>query len=197
MRRVLPALGIAAAVALWAFTSFAAPPKIKAEVAEPVLEELMGGCSLRCSVVWSVQVQAERQRAASSVKELNDESPQSAWTAARGASGVGTRIRMVFPTNIPKEMDGEVPLYGLNLINGNWKSEALWKQHARLKRARLYYNKRVLAELSFSDSRRWQKVVFDDQMISSGDSLTLEVLEVYPGTKHGLALSELVLEGAH
>jgi hypothetical protein len=34
-------------------------------------------------------------------------------------------------------------------------------------------------------------------MIRSGDILTLEVLEIYPGEKHGLALSELVLQGAH
>ena len=94
-------------------------------------------------------------------------------------------------------MNGEVPLYGLDMVNGHWKDEDSWKQYGRLKRARLWYNDREIGDVTFADSRRWEKVSFPDIMVHNGDSMWLEVLEVYPGTKFGLAISEIVLQGAH
>ena len=37
--------------------ALADPALIKAKVDEPVLQELMGGCSLKCAFAWSVEVQ--------------------------------------------------------------------------------------------------------------------------------------------
>jgi hypothetical protein len=94
-------------------------------------------------------------------------------------------------------MEGNVPFYGVDLINGAWESEEAWKEHGRVKKARLSYNGKVLCEVTFADSRRWQHVTFEDLMVRSGDALTLEILEIYPGTKSPVAISELVLQGAH
>lgn len=90
-----------------------------------------------------------------------------------------------------------MPFYGLDLINGYWRTEALWRQYARVKTARLLYNGRPLCDVTFADSRRWRRVSLPDVMVHSGDALTFEVLEVYPGEKPGIAISEIVLQGAH
>jgi hypothetical protein len=40
--------------------------------------------------------------------------------------------------------------------------------------------------------------MFPDQFARSGDWMTLEILEIYPGEKGaGVALTEIVLQGAH
>jgi hypothetical protein len=163
-------------------------------VAEPVLEELMGGCSMRCTFSWKVDVDSGGKRAAT--KLLNDESATSAWTAVAGAGELPV-FHFAFPKRLPKEMEAQVPFYGVDFINGHWATEELWQQHARVRKARLLYNGKPMGVLNFADSRRWQRVSFDDIMVRSGDVLTLEVLEVYPGKGGGLALSEVVLQGAH
>ena len=109
----------------------------------------------------------------------------------------GLKLRLMFPKTLPKEAEGKTPLYGLDLINGHWKTEALWKQHGRLRKARVYYNERPLGEVTFADSRRWQRVILPDTFIYSGDAITLEILEIYPGAGGNLAISEIVLQGAH
>jgi hypothetical protein len=166
---------------------------LKLKVAEPVLEELMGGCSMKCSFAWSVEVVTGGKRAAT--KLLNDESATSAWTATAGQET--PVFHFAFPKRLPKEMEAQVPFYGLDFINGHWATEEQWQQHARIRKARLLYNGELMGVLNFADSRRWQRVSFDDIMVRSGDVLTLEVLEVYPGKGGGLALSEVVLQGAH
>jgi hypothetical protein len=168
---------------------------LKAKVAEPVLEELMGGCSMRCAFPWTVAVLDGKGGKATKV--LNDEKAETAWIAADAKSGVGAKFRLSFPKKLPAEMEGAVPFYGLDLINGAWKSEELWRQHARVKKARLLYNDRPFAEVAFADSRRWQRIHFADIMVHSGDTITFEVLEIYPGEGAPLAISEIVLQGAH
>lgn len=175
----------------------AAPPLLKAQVEEPVLEELMGGCSLRCAFVWSVAVQAPGARSAP-VKILHDESSRTAWTAPAGTTGVGVKFTFVFPRKLHPEIDGKMPLYGLDLINGRCEPEEQWKTHGRVKRARLSYNGKPFRDLAFADSRRWQRVEFPDIYVRSGDSMTFEILELYPGRDGtGVAITEFVLQGAH
>ena len=166
---------------------------LKVKVQEPVLEELMGGCSMRCTFAWTVEV-VEGKRSAST-KLLNDEKATTAWLAVDMESR--PTLRFLFPKRLPREMEGQVPFYGIDLINGHWATEELWRQHGRLRKARFFYNGELLGDASFGDSRRWQKITLPDIMVRSGDVLTMEVLEVYPGTGAGLALTEVVLQGAH
>lgn len=195
VRRSLFLLGLSLALP---FAALAAAPFIKAKVEEPVLPELMGGCSLRCGFPWSVEVQAAAGLKPVTVRVLNDENAETAWASPDGASGVGMKLKLVFPKKLRPEVEGQVPLYGLDLINGDWKTEGQWKTRGRVKRARLFYNDQPLREVLFADSRRWQRFTFPDIMVRSGDSLTLEILEIYPGEKGaGAALSEIVLQGAH
>lgn len=176
-----------------------AAPVVKADVEEPVLEETMGGCSLKCAFRWSVETVPLPGGKPQPVKALHDESAMTTWTAKHAAKGggVGTKLRLVFPAKLHPEIEGETPVYGLDLINGYWRTEELWEQYARVKKIRLYYNDRHLCDVTFADSRRWQRSMFPDMMVRSGDSMTIEILEVYPGKKQEVAISELVLQGAH
>lgn len=61
----------------------------------------------------------------------------------------------------------------------------------------MLYNERTLGDVTFADSRRWQRVTLPDIVVRSGDALTIEVLEIYPGENFPLALSEIVPQGAH
>ncbi len=173
--------------------------QIKADVEEPVLEELMGGCSLKCAFRWHVEAVPAKSGKAKPVKALNDESAQTPWTAPHASKKgkVGTKLRLVFPKKLPAEIEGETPVYGLDIINGYWKSEELWSEYARVKKVRLYYNNKPLCDVAFADTRRWQRSLFPDQMVRSGDSMMIEILEVYPGKRQEVAISELVLQGAH
>jgi hypothetical protein len=177
--------------------SSAGPALIKAAVEEPVLQETMGGCSLLCAFRWTAELLVSQGKP-QPLKALFDESAETAWVAGPDpkSSGVGAKIRLVFPSKLPKEMEGITPVYGLDLVNGHWKEE-IWEQYGRVKKLRLYYNDKPLRDIAFADSRRWQRTLFPDKMARSGDSMTIEILEIYPGTKQGLAITEIVLQGAH
>ena len=171
------------------------PSTIKAKVEEPVVEEVMGGCSLKCAFDWTAQIIVPGGRT-ENTRKLNDDSALTAWLAEDPKVGVGVKLRILLP-KARKTAETETPLYGLDLVNGYWKAEDLWPKYARVKRARLYYNDKPFRDLAFVDSRRWQRVSFPDIFVQPGDTLTFEVLEVFPGKGAGLAISEVVLQGAH
>jgi hypothetical protein len=184
------------AVLLLACAAQAEPQVLKAKVEEPALQETMGGCSLKCAFGWTVEVQPVAGKARS-IKTLNDENAETAWLADAGTSGVGVKFQFVFPKKLIAELEG-TPFYGLDLINGVWKTEQEWKAHGRVKRVRLYYNGKPPCDVAFADSRRWQRLSFPDILVHSGDSMTMEILEIYPGENGaGAAITELVLQGAH
>jgi hypothetical protein len=186
------------------------PAVIKAKVQEPVLQELMGGCSLKCAFGWTVEIElppgkpeptpgkkSQKGKKPPAIKVLNDDNAETSWTAPEGTTGVGVKFKFVFPKKLIPELEG-TPLYGLDFINGFWKTEELWKEHGRVKKARLAYNGKPFRDLSFADSRRWERVEFPDIEVHSGDAMTFEILEIYPGEKgEGAAISEIVLQGAH
>lgn len=170
-------------------------PILKPAVGTPVVPELMGGCSMKCAFPWTVEAAGSKSAQPAKVTVLNDEKPSPPWISA---NGVGARITFFFPKKIPSEMEDNTPFYGLDVVNGDWSTEEAWKNAARVKKARFYYNGQALYDVLFADTRHWQHFSFDDIMVHSGDRLTLEILEIYPGAKAGrLAISEIVLQGAH
>jgi hypothetical protein len=155
----------------------------------------MGGCSLRCAFPWEVTA-ISAGKPPKPVYSTNDDDAITAWIDESPAS-IGTKLVFQFPKKLPKELE-DTPFYGFDIANGVVKSEALWKANARIKRAKLYYNNKPLYIIELADTRRWQTISFDDIMARHGDSMTLEILEVYPGTKsQSAAVTELVLQGAH
>jgi hypothetical protein len=191
----MPARPLIFCLLLLPFAARADLQSIKAKVEEPVVEELMGGCSLKCAFDWTAHITAPGLKAEIS-RKIDDDSALTAWSAENPKAGVGVKFRLVFP-KARKTEETETPLYGLDLVNGYWKTEELWSKYGRVKRARLYYNDKPFRDLVFTDSRRWQRVEFPDIFAQPGDTLTFEILEVFPGKSAGLAITELVLQGAH
>jgi hypothetical protein len=101
---------VSAFLALLPWVAMAGPPEMKAKVGEPVVQELMGGCSLKCAFHWNVEAQSLPGQKPVEVKVLNDENADTAWFAPDGTTGVGAKLRLLFPKKLSGEMDGQVPL---------------------------------------------------------------------------------------
>jgi len=171
-------------------------PQLQAETSDPITPDTMGGCSIRCSIQWSVTFMKKGSDQESRIIVLSDNKANTAWRDDAG--GIGAKFIFHFPEKLPAELDGQVPFYGIDLANGDLRNEEARKASARLKKARMYYNNKPVRDITFPDTPRWAKVGFDDIMVRSGDTMTLEVLEVYPGaSSKTLVLSEIVLQGAH
>ncbi len=170
---------------------------LKPEVGPPVIQELMGGCCLRCAFPWTVEIPGQKGKKAVDYA-TNDSSADTAWVDENPNGSVGSKLIFRFPQKLPAELQ-ETPFYGIDFASGFLKSEELWKQYARIKRARISYNGKPLYDLVFKDTRRWQKFSFDDILVKAGDQMTMEILEIYPGTQHqkNVAVTEIVLQGAH
>jgi hypothetical protein len=160
---------------------------LKARPGPPVLQELMGGCSLTCSFPWDARTGGGQS---SVLTALNDSDAGTAWTAARS----GDRLVFQFPKDLPRELNG-TPVYGIDVANG---SPGNFADFGRVKTLRLSHNGKPLYLIHLADSRRWQKVEFDDVYLNVGDTLSLEIVDIYPGKESpGAALTEIVLQGAH
>ena len=169
-------------------------PVIAAEVGTPVVQELMGGCSLKCAFPWETSAVAPG-KSPQPVYTLDDDDASTVWIDP--SETPGTRLVFQFPKKLPRELNG-TPFYGFDIITGNLKSEPLFKAYARLKKVKLYYNGKPFCIVTFSDTRHWQHVLFDDIDARQGDSFAMEILEVYPGAKFpNAAVTELILQGAH
>lgn len=160
---------------------------IQAETGPPVIQELMGGCSLTCSFPWNAEASQEKLAA------INDSEAGTAWTGAR----VGDTLVFRFPKDLPRELNG-TPFYGIDLANGRQRPAEAFGEYGRIKSLRLSHNGKPVHTIRWGDTRRWQQAEFDDIFLNVGDTLTLEILEIYPGTKFPTAaLTEIVLQGAH
>jgi len=171
---------------------WADPQLIQAEVGHPVVQELMGGCSMRCAFPWQTFAILPG-KTKSPVYTLDDNDAMTAWTDGV----VGGKLTFEFPKKLPKELN-DTPFYGFDIADGNIKSDSIFKQYGRVKKVRLYYNGKAFADVALADTRRWQTISFDDIMARQGDVFSMEILEVYPGAKFpAAAITELILQGAH
>jgi hypothetical protein len=164
--------------------------EIKPEIGTPVIDDLMGGCSLTCSFPWSAMTEGDRE---SKIAAVNDSLSATAWTEAR----VGDRLKFQFPANLPRELNG-TPFYGVDFANGAVKPLREFSAYGRLKKVLLRHNGRAVHTFRLADNWRWQHFTFPDIFLNVGDTLELEILEIYPGKKHPTAaITEIVLQGAH
>jgi hypothetical protein len=160
---------------------------LQAKTGPPVVQELMGGCSLTCSFPWNAEASKEKLAA------LNDSEAATAWTGAR----VGDALVFRFPKDLPRELNG-TPFYGIDVANGRQRPAEEFTEYGRIKAFRLSHNGKPVHTIRLADTRRWQQVEFDDIFLNVGDTIALEILEVYPGKKFPTAaLTEIVLQGAH
>ena len=94
---------VTTALALLCVTvSAQAGPLLKAEVAEPVVEELMGGCSLKCAFPWSVEVVTGPGQKPQATKVLNDNSAANGWVRDRRGLRGGRAFPFPFSEEAPQ-----------------------------------------------------------------------------------------------
>ncbi len=164
-------------------------PLHRAEVGNPVIQQLMGGCSLTCSFPWS----ASAGTTPDPIPPINDGQADTAWTTAR----VGDKLTFRFPADLPRELDG-TPFYGIDVVNGRIHPLAEFKDYGRVKDLLLSHNGRPALVMRLADTPRWQRIEFDDIYLDVGDTLTLEIRSIYPARSgNPAALTEIVLQGAH
>ncbi len=169
-------------------------PTIKAIMGPPVVQELMGGCSMRCAFPWTTTALVPG-KPGQPVSTLDDDDATTAWIDPNPSAG--TKLEFRFPAKLPAELNG-TPFYGFDIASGVIRPIEAFKNYARLKKAKLSYNGKPFCYVTFADTHRWQNVVFKDIMAGQGDRFTLEILEVYPGVKApNAAVTELILQGAH
>jgi len=188
LRRLLPVL---ACIALPCIAA-ADPQLLQPQVGHPVVQELMGGCSMRCAFPWETCAILPGKSPVP-VYTLDDNDADTAWLDGV----VGAKLTFQFPKKLPKELN-DTPFYGFDIADGNIKSDSIFKQWGRVKKVRLFYNGRAFADVALADTRRWQYITFDDIMARQGDVFSMQILEIYPGTKYPTAaITELILQGAH
>jgi hypothetical protein len=168
-------------------------PLLKPKVGPPVLQELMGGCSLRCAFFWDTW--AGTPGALKPASELCDDDAVTAWISA--TQGSGERIEFRIPKHLPKDCR-DTPFYGISIANGVIRTLQDFHDHARVKTATLFFNGEPVARLHLADTWRWQDFSFDDILLNQGDVISLSVDELYPGkVDQQPGITEIVLQGAH
>jgi hypothetical protein len=64
-------------------------PQLKAKMGSPVIDELIGGCSLTCAFPWDAMAS---DLDTSKISALNDSSSLTAWTSARMGRQTGFQV---------------------------------------------------------------------------------------------------------
>ena len=147
-----------------------------------------------------------------SIKNVSDYDLNTAWIEGNADYGIGEGFGFTF--NYPENTAyGEAyQFYGIvNLFNGYCKSPETWQQNSRIRRLKVSYNDNPVCIVELIDTwhfqyfdigkffrnKRDEKYLNAPNEIKSGDKLTFEIVDVYPGTKYkDVALSEFMAEGA-
>ena len=169
-------------------------PLLKAKVGDPVLQDLMGGCSLRCAFFWET-LAGSSDATLRPAPELCDDDAMSSWISR--TAGPGEKIEFRLPKKLPKECR-DTPFYGVSIADGVIRSLGEFHGYARVKTMTLLVDSKPVARLHLNDTWRWQDFHFPDIYLNQGDVITLSIDELYPGkdSQHP-GITEVVLQGAH
>lgn len=194
LKAILRALGLVALVALSPSLLGESYPILNPKVGDPVLQELMGGCSLRCAFFWET-LAGNSTSSLKPASELCDDDATTSWISS--IPGPGEIIQFRIPKKLPADCR-DTPFYGIRIANGVIRTLEEFRGYARVKTMTLLVNKKPIARLHLADTWRWQDFRFDDIMLNQGDLIELRINEIYPGkTSQHPGITEIVLQGAH
>jgi hypothetical protein len=166
-------------------------PVLHAKVTHPVLQDFMGGCSLRCAFFWETL----GGRPAKPVPELCDDDAMTGWMAPQDWRNSTITFRL--PKSLPPECR-DTPFYGLSVANGMIGTLKDFHTHARVKTMTLSVNGKPVALLRLADSWKWQDFHFETIPLNQGDIIALSIGEIYPGKDpEPPVITEIVLQGGH
>jgi hypothetical protein len=181
-------------LALSGFTQATELPLLHPKVGSPLLQDFMGGCSLRCAFFWET-LAGKPPAPLKPVSELCDDDAMTAWLAL--TQGAGELIEFRLPKHLPHACR-DTPFYGISIANGIVRSLQEFHATARVKTMTLIVNQHPIAQLHLNDTWRWQDFSFPDIFLNEGDIISLSIDELYPGKdSQQPAITEIVLQGAH
>lgn len=193
MIRRMARAGVAAIVLAGPFLSSAAEniPIIQAKVTHPVLQELMGGCSLRCAFFWETLA----GNPAKPASELCDDDAMTGWMAPDDWKN--NPITFHLPAKLPRDCR-DTPFYGISVANGMIESPQGFRSHARVRTMLLSLNDKPIGRLRLADTWKWQDFRFGDVLLNQGDVIALTIEEIYPGKESQQpVITEIILQGGH
>ena len=170
------------------------------EVAEsPIYRHFYSpSCSWYCSgeveKVWASSNLKNDRYGHCYAENIHDFDHESSWGEGVPGDGVGEFVVFEFPRNCPR-------ITGVNILNGNFRSEELWRKNGRVKKFKLYHNDKPYAMLNLEDSRSLQTfeidtVGYDPKKGGETWSLKFEIVEVYPGSQtQNTMISEIYFDG--
>lgn len=163
---------------------------------------LHGGCSLACAFGWHFESSSNlppQGKKSYEPKNLSDGDLATAWVEGKSTYGVGEIITVHFHTTPDVR---NVPLKGIDFVNGYSKNLKTWKLNSRIKKLKVFHNNNLKYFFELVDSMKPQGIYFIEAekhiLLSHGDVLRFQIMEVYKGDKYkDTALTELNLHGAH
>jgi hypothetical protein len=158
-------------------------------------------CSLGCAIDWNVDATSTLSSNDSRyvVNNLADSKLKTAWVEGKEGNGVGEKIIFTFPKNKwPEEIGSEVSFWGFRMVNGYIKNKETWISNGRVRKLKVYLNDKPQVILNVEDSMDIQETKFPTFYIHRGDRVSVEILDVFPGSKFpDTAITELEPLGAH
>ena len=127
---------------------------------------------------------------------IEDYNLKSAWIEGHKEYGIGEWVEYRFDRKDFSNTDLEIN--GLYLFNGYRKSLKSWEENSRIKKLRMAINDVDFIEPELQDTYKIQSCKFESKNIAQIETLSFEIIEIYPGTKYkDVALSELRFTGIH
>ena len=122
-----------------------------------------------------------------SAGNLTDGDPETAWVEGEYGYGYGEAITV--------STNGKHIVEGFTLRNGYCKTDGVWLENARIRKFFICLNDTPLMVAELEDTMDMQIIRFPGNLtLDEDDSLTFEILEVYPGEMYqDAAVSELSL----
>lgn len=169
----------------------------------PPEENELSMCSLGCAMGWHTKASSSLKAQGNNnydVSNIDDFRVNTAWVAGTKGYGIGETITYTFTKGDfdKAKIGNRINFNGFLILNGYCKNKKVWMENSRVKRVRISHNKKPLYEAMVHDSMNLQEIDFDNVYLKPWDTVTVTILEVYPGTKYkDTAISELIPTGAH
>lgn len=183
-----------------------AAPKLKvitADPGEPTESNELSMCSLGCAMGWHTKASSFLKAQGDNtydVRNIDDYRVNTAWVEGVKGYGIGETIAYTFTKEDfeKAKIGNRINFNGFLVLNGYCKDKKTWTENSRVKRIRIDHNEEQLYEAILYDSMNLQEIAFDSVYLQPSDTVTVTILEVYPGTRYqDTALSELIPTGAH
>jgi hypothetical protein len=126
---------------------------------------------------------------------MTDGLARTAWVEGKDGYGEGEFVVFRFDFSEKSEISPDSFIFnGFLVMNGYCKNENAWNVNSRVKTLKLYYNAEPIFIIELHDVIYLQSFYFPGRRwVKHNDSLRVEILAVYPGTKYSdTAVSEFM-----